>query len=749
MNWKFGFLTLLMVGTLLMPNSNTLACAWSEDWEYDFYRFYEPEFSELNEYKPFNFTFDRLYDYELLTDSTSESANLDAWQRYLGSAIPRKDISAMVYGISLDELTAIQANPNGKPALEYSKNALVAEWRANRRMEVLQYLILAHQAQPYCVDIDPWGDEKGPEEGTEVGIISIAKSASKAASAPFLKLRYAYQAVRLDQYAGRPEMAIETYNQLAVPYLSADPLIGQWTMCHYAGCLRALEMEAEAAYTFSRVFDLCPSRRVHAWYGWRIWTDEIWESVQAKCKNNHEMATVYFLRGYSSVADPLDDMRQMQDLDPGTKMIEVLLLREVNKLENDLLGFPFASESNLSKRLGSNAAARELQQFVAEVLSSGKMHDRNVWQLAHTYLYFLNGDIQKASSELAEKQPTLSGEGQLKARLMDLVFRIASTKMVDRSVENTILKDYTNLSSKLGEIKSEQLRRFRDEAFAWLYEAQGEDEKALLARGRGWRLYDAPINIDLVNKMIAFEAKEDKTLYEKELLNRLGEGSHQDLLLEIKGTGLLARNSFPEAIQVFKQISETYRRDKESFQLLADPFQTATRDVVHCERCGAGKYNKLSFAEKMVDLQKQAIADPAKAPESYLFIGNGYYNTSYFGPAWNAMDFYRSGGNWYSIGEKSEWYTFDLATFEEVVDMGPAKEYYAKALNGSKEKEMSALAAFMVAKCELNESYQQGAEATFNAGLGFKLLKDTYRKTEVCRDLIKECKYLRDYVSVK
>ena len=116
-----------------MPNSNTFACAWSEDWEYDFYRFYEPEFSELNEYKPFNFTFDRLYDYELLTDSTSESANLDAWQRYLGPAIPRKDISAMVYGISLDELTAIQANPNGKPALEYSKNALVAEWRANRR----------------------------------------------------------------------------------------------------------------------------------------------------------------------------------------------------------------------------------------------------------------------------------------------------------------------------------------------------------------------------------------------------------------------------------------------------------------------------------------------------------------------------------------------------------------------------------------------------------------------------------------
>lgn len=748
MNWKAKILALMMIGGLLTSFSTSKACAWSEEWEYDFYRFYEPEYSALNEFKPFHFTFDRLYDYELLEDSTSESANLAAWQRYLGPAIKAADIQKAIYGMNADELTAIKYNVNGEVANAFMPNSLVAEWKAGRRLDVLNYLILAHQAEPYCVNNDPWAEEENIDEGIEA-VIETAKAGSKSATDPFLKLRYAYQAVRLQQYGDLPEMAIESYNLLALPHLAADPLIGQWTMSHYAGCLRAMEMEAEAAYTFSRVFDLCPSRRVQAWYGWRILSDEIWESVQAKCKNNHEMATVFFLRGFSSVADPIDDLRQMQDLDPGSKLIEVLLLREVNQLENDLLGYPFSAETPLSKRLGSSDAARELQAFVSDVLASGKMHDRNVWQLAHTYLHFLKGDIALASSELQAKQAQLSAEGQLKARLMDLVFRIAGTKTVDRSVENTILKDYTNLSGKLSEDKAEQLRRFRDDAFAWLYEAQGENAKALLARSRGWQLMDTPINLDLVNEMIAFDAKQDKTLYEKELLKRLGEVNNKDMLLEIKGTGLLARNLIPEAIKVFQQISDGYRSTSASFQLDADPFRTVTTDVVNCENCDAGKYNKLSYAEAMVELQKKAIAEPAKAAEYNLLIGNGYYNTTYFGAAWNAKDFYRSGGSWYSLGEHSEWYDFNIDTFEEIVDMSLCKDYYMKALNASKDKEIAALAAFMVGKCELNQYYQDGAESMAAYYNGFKLLKENYRKTDVCKDLIKECLYLRDYVSFR
>jgi hypothetical protein len=506
-----------------------------------------------------------------------------------------------------------------------------------------------------------------------------------------------------------------------------------------------MELEAEAAYTFSRVFDLCPSRRIQAWYGWRILSDDIWESVQAKCKNNHEMAVVYFLRGYAANSDPLDDMRQIHELDPSSQMLEVLLLREINKMENSYLGYPFSDEKPFQERL-IKGNADDLQAFVAEVIRSGNMHDRNVWQLAHIYLHFLNGNTAAASAELKEKQDQLSPEGQLKGRLMDLVFRIAATKTVDRSVENTILKDYTNLSAKLSTEKSEQLERFRDDAFAWLYAAQGEKAKALLARGRAWELMDAPIDLELVNDMIAFEAKEDKTLYEKELLSRLGEErNRKNWLLEIKGTGLLVKNLLPEAIKVFQQIPESYRSASESFKLLADPFRPVTTDVVNCEDCGAGKYTKLSYAETMVDLQKKVLSDPSKSTEYNLLLGNGYYNTTYFGAAWNAKDFYRSGGSWGFLGEQSDWYQFDAANFEEVVDMTLAKDHYRKALAAAKDKEMAALAAFMVAKCELNQTYMNETSEPEGYRTGFALLKEDYRKTDVFKDLIKECWYLRAY----
>ena len=229
------------------------------------------------------------------------------------------------------------------------------------------------------------------------------------------------------------------------------------------------------------MFDACPSRRIQAWYGWRILSDDIWDNVQAKCKNNHEMATVFFLRGFSSVADPMDDMRQMQDLDPGSELIEVLLIREINKIERENIGYPYNGEKPIAQRF-SSGATKDLMAFVDGVIASGKMHNRDVWTLAHIHLQYLSGQVSQAIAALKEKQASLSAEGQYRAHLLDLVYRIAETKTVDRSVENTIYKDLTNLKAKITESEATQLANFRDDAFAWLYEAQGEKAKALLAR---------------------------------------------------------------------------------------------------------------------------------------------------------------------------------------------------------------------------------------------------------------------------
>ncbi len=751
MNWKhLPLVFLAAVALIFSAFSTSKACAWSEDWEGAYYRFFEPDVKGLEEYKPFNFTFERLYDYELLDSKTSVDANLTAWASYFGASVPVADIKLVVYETDLDRLNDIKQDLLKGRALppDLANNAIAKDWKANKRRELLDYLILAHQAEPICnYEYDPWSEEEHSMDGAQA-IIDAAKQGCKVSQEPMLKLRYAYQALRLEQYVGQTEAAIETYQKFVLPSASADKLIASWSQAHFAGCLRAMEMEAEAAYQFSRVFDECPSRRIQAWYGWRILSDEIWEGVQAKCKNNHEMSVIYFLRAFSPEAISLEDMQRMQELDPGSKLIEVLMLREINKLENEMLGSPYSKDIPVYKRL-SKGAAGELHDFVIRVLQSGKMHDRNVWELASVYLQFLAGDTQGAAAALATKQVTLQGDGVVKGKLMDLVFRIGSAKTVDRSLENAIFKDFTNLKSKLGDDQTANLTRFRDDAFGWLYEAQGENAKAVLARDHGYELYNYPINLDLVNEMIAFNAKEDKTLYEKELLDRMngsGEGPLLNSLLELKGTGLLGRNLLPEAIKIFKQITPGY--NSESYQLAADPFRTTTRDVVNCEDCGTTKYTKLSYAEEVLALQQKAATDPANAADYYLKLGNAYYNTTYFGAAWRAKDYYRSGGAWYSLGQHDEYYNFSVDTFDEAVDMTLPMDYYSKALKVAKDKEQGALAAFMVAKCELNQYYIDGNSVEGkNYETGFATLKNTYRKSAFYKDMIKECRYFRVYTS--
>ncbi len=246
--------------------------------------------------------------------------------------------------------------------------------------------------------------------------------------------------------------------------------------------------------------------------------------------------------------------------------------------------------------------------------------------------------------------------------------------------------------------------------------------------------------------MLAFEEKSDKTLYEKELLSRLTQSFSHASLLEIKGTRLMAKNLLPEAIAVFKKLPNGYSSG--TYTLEADPFVSRTTHFVNCTfKCGEGNYNKRTYAERMLELQKIAIREPSRAAEAYLQLGNGEYNTTYFGPAHQAKDYYRSGSSWYSLGEHNEWNDFKIETFDEHVDCSLARDYYTKAMLASKDREQGALAAFMIAKCEQNQFYCDGTESMENYLEGFQILNTKYKRTGVYAKMIRECWHFGAYAN--
>lgn len=84
----------------------------------------------------------------------------------------------------------------------------------------------------------------------------------KSASSTFLKLRYAYQVVRLAHYAGKYDDAIKYYDSY-VAGIAGNSVIAQWALGHKAGALMETGKSTEANYLFSTLFDKCPSKRIN------------------------------------------------------------------------------------------------------------------------------------------------------------------------------------------------------------------------------------------------------------------------------------------------------------------------------------------------------------------------------------------------------------------------------------------------------------------------------------------------------
>ncbi|MEM6270555.1 MAG: hypothetical protein AAF998_14035 [Bacteroidota bacterium] len=756
MIWKHLLQCGTLFASLLLTALPGRACGWDGEWENAFYRFMAPEMNGQDLFRPFQFTWDRLYSYDMLDPSYSQAANLSEWRDYLGTEFSEADIQSAVYKLSADDLVAIQEKAAGTRTVlpgDLSKNALVRAWSKGQFPTTLEYLRFAKTCEPFCLPGGGWGDApadaRGSEELVREGIEKI-----QALKFDFFRMRYTYQVVRLLQYSDQEREAIARFEEFGAPLDHLDNTLYWWTESHYAGALRDVEREAEAAYRFARVFDHCPSRRVQAYYSWRITSEEQWTAAMALCRNGREKATLHFLRGLSPDAISSEEIRHIQRLDPGSDMADVLLLREINKLESEVLSHEFSSQRplfegrDLYEKPEVPEHIEELQELVREtVLGKVEMHDPDLWLLSAVYLTYLSGDPHEAHRDLTTARPHLSPGGALRGSLLDLVFRIARTDMVDASVENTLLKDLTNLGPKIPDPQRNQLRALMDEALAWHYEIQGHPGKALLARRRAYAI-ETEADLFLVNDLLDFQGKARKTRYERQLVDRLEQAISHEGLVELKGTRLLAKNLLPEAIKVFEALPESYRAQSRTFTLRADPFRGKLRDVIHCQiDCGDGKYNKLTYAKELLWQQEKALKNEAEAAQCYYRLGNAYYNTTYFGPAWKALDYARSGGSWFYLGRFESWYQFDPETFEEVVDMTLAEKYYLKAAEAAPDPEFAARAVFMAAKCELNRFYLAESNDKNDFSEHFTTLTQRYRNTAIYDQLIKECFYFRQFAS--
>jgi hypothetical protein len=326
--------------------------------------------------------------------------NLQEWYERYCEGVQLIHLQQLIYGRSENALNTLQRVMRQKdskladlsPSLR--TNSFARHLMKYRCAEVVDYLIFAKKCEPLVDRPKNTFATKKPVGNARQELIEDGLKAFKRVDSHYIRLRYAYQLIRLAHYDKKYGQALELYDFL-MPKVGADPsLIYHWVNGHRAGALLKLGERVEANYLYSRIFAECPSKRESAYLSFSVQSDEEWEALLLRCENDHERATLHVLRAQSDKARLVDEMEAIYRLDPKNKALEVLLVREIQYLETDFLGANFNPRARTNRSYGiprKNANDRliTLTNFAIKATEEDRTARPELWRLATGYLHLL------------------------------------------------------------------------------------------------------------------------------------------------------------------------------------------------------------------------------------------------------------------------------------------------------------------------------------------------------------------------
>ncbi len=708
-----------------------------------------------SDYAPYLMGYGVLNDYYALEKREPQvDDNIREWRGRFCDIPDSASIDALIYDTDIDQLAELRemtdrySNKDMGYGLEH--NAFAKVIKDNGCTDVVDYLIYAKNCEKYCVKGEAWSDK--PKDVAQMFYwINTGRQQFKHTKSYFLKLRYAYQMIRLAHYAKDFKAVLEIYNDVMPKTEKINSIINYWILAHKAGALKSLGKRAEAAYLFAVVFRYCPSKRRQAFESFDIKTEEEWKQCLNYCRDDKERGALYAIRASYDKAKALDDMKELYRLDPTNEHLEMLLIRETLRLEKVLLGYSFRKNVPSNDVLKKNIEyCLTFQAVIKKIADEKAVKNPALWRTTEGYLGLLVGDWKYAMKTFTEAR-TLTKDPVLNEQInaFDLAARILGLQGVDYGMDSTMTAIRTD-NMFLSDTDFEGLFY---EKVGSIYNKWGNTGIAFMCN---YSLRDLEKNpqLSLVDDLIALCRKPQKTQFELELVAMSGKKKTIEILLwDVKARYHLARFEMEAANECFKRIPNEERGKKYA------PFLDSLNTCVGCIQSDTVLYNRAEFTQQMLYLKYQILVSPTIAADSnYFKLGLGYFNMTYFGNSSGIADYYRSGKSWETINKSDNVHPlsgFPLGNYE-VTDVSLALENFEKARELTQDREFQARCAFWCAKCEQILFYtSREYRYTFNKKIAptvppqyrryFKLLKEYYSDTQFYKQAATECKYFRFY----
>ena len=754
--YSIALISLLSIYPVQLVNS----CAW-DNWDIDdeYLKPLDQSIVALPDYYPFLYSehywyhYDNWYYYDDEEKDTDifdgQAANVKEWQKYFNDAATQKEIEDVIYHSNESDYELLVAFLDGKSVVlrdTWQNNALINYWKTHKNDPAIKYLWFAKNVEP-LVDNGDWWSPPERDTLTMKGLKIEAIKAFIKSKEPYIKLRYLYQSMRLAHYSGAYQECIDLYDQNEKLFVD-ESLMKYWCLSLKAGAYWRMSKFAESSYYNSIVFDKCPSRRLYAERDFWIDNERTWQTCLAMCKNDHEKNMLWLLTGINQNNSAMPALNEMLRIDPSSPEIELLLAREIEKMQRNYMPVAWYTDVNADDAYSYKPEANdkeELFNFIKAGLETKKINTPSYWYCAAAFIQLVNknyGDCDQYC-ELA----TIAANGnQLfinQARMISILNRVEEYGKINAQFEADIIQDIKWLKSETSQTASDTYKLVMYRLMKY-YQNNNDLLDAEMCRASVVEYYDiyAHPEMETTEELYNFFTSNSNRPFQNFLAKQYPYNA--DDMLEIKGTLLMRAYKWQEAVTTFLKMQD---QENALMQLPTNPFLIHTYDCHDCDFADfPDDYTKLSFAQEMLHLEKLILEPGGDKASIYHRLANGYYNITHFGNSWMAIDYYLATWYW-EWGEIKE-------EDDEFLDCTKAAEYYRRAFAASNDEEFQALNFFMLAKCEQNQYYiseaydyenEDGQKETYRTN--FATLNKKYSNTDFYKQAIEECKYFDYYVS--
>jgi hypothetical protein len=657
------------------------ACSWSSE-DGSFYNLFNQQLISDKSLLPFFLTYDEtFYNGNGLYDNATATQEIDynilEWKKYFNNQLNEQELHYLVYQSSVADLSKISTSKSLKGINDTLKKQI---YLTDKGIEAINYLLFAKKCEPFATSSEESDDENWyygsiRKKMTKPEFMSTAKDGNllyAATKDTDIKLRIAYQLVRLSHYGGFNDDAIRYFNTYVVP-LKQKTLLYYYALEQKAGALFNQKKFAEAGNAFAEVFHNTTDRKIPCYASFRISNQMSFDKAILLCKTPNEKAALYVLRGFNKFSNGLSEMKNIYAVAPNSAYLELMACRALLQMEHTAFQIPNQYNDKNTFPLMNVAGKTYLQKailFTQTLLKENKTKRIDFWQTYLAHLYLLNGEYAKAQATTQKIQSTDKDIIAQKDKTEFCAY-IGSLKTIDAAAEQKIYQRYLNQKEASNETG------FVYEILGHNYILQNNLAKAFLCHNNFSGLYGS-LNIAIINDLIDFVGKKNKSDFEQKLISdKIASDNALAELYDLKGTHYFKNDDLENALIWYKKVAEnlaflkqrSYDYDKDAYietdgifngysnipaGIFSSKVQTYFDNTVE-QAFSDNTYtsfdfirkslNKQQLVEAMIQLKKMAAGKDEQAAKANFLLGNFYYNTSHWGYYRNF--FYYEPGNYY------------------------------------------------------------------------------------------------------